>query len=61
MQLRGKAEAKEGDALLRFARSCKQTVSRTPSSPEKKKSKILECLNLAGAPRGLNFKKFRQT
>ena len=28
LQLRGKAEAKEKGALLRFARSCKQSVSR---------------------------------
>ena len=29
LQLRGKAEAKEKGALLRFARSCKQSVSRS--------------------------------
>ena len=29
-----KREVKEGDALLHFVCSCKQTVSRTPSSPK---------------------------
>gem|GEM_PF-4670387 len=35
-----KREVKEGDALLRFARSCKQTVSRNPFRHPRKKRKV---------------------